>query len=117
LDGVQAAFTKAQTALASGTLTLADVKGIDAAFNDAVTSDVTAPTTTATPTVSFSPSPTQDVRAFNDSFGGIGGFGDLNINVNGGLATSAEIGQAIVNALRAYNRAAGPASISTSAYI
>ena len=38
--------------------------------------------------------------------GGMGG-GDININVNGGMATSAEIGQNIVNALRAYQRTSG----------
>ncbi len=37
--------------------------------------------------------------------------GQYEININGGLATSAEIGQAVVNAIRAYNRSAGPALI------
>ena len=40
------------------------------------------------------------------------GGGDVNINVNGGLATSAEIGQAITNALRAYSRSAGPLALN-----
>lgn len=40
------------------------------------------------------------------------GGGDININVNGGLATSAEIGQAITNALRAYSRSAGPLALN-----
>jgi hypothetical protein len=40
--------------------------------------------------------------------------GNVTVNVNGGLATSAEIGQAIVNALRAYNRSAGPANIAVA---
>ena len=35
------------------------------------------------------------------------GGGDININVTGGMATSAEIGQTIVNALRAYQRTSG----------
>ncbi len=43
--------------------------------------------------------------------------GGITVNVNGGFSTSAEIGQAVVNALRAFNRAAGPASLSTSAYL
>jgi hypothetical protein len=38
--------------------------------------------------------------------GNMGG-GDININVTGGMATSAEIGQNIVNALRAYQRTSG----------
>jgi hypothetical protein len=32
----------------------------------------------------------------------------MTVNVNGGLSTSADIGEAVVNALRAYNRSAGP---------
>ncbi len=35
-------------------------------------------------------------------------------NVTGGLSTSAEIGQAVVNAIRAYNRSAGPAQIQVA---
>lgn len=42
---------------------------------------------------------------------GAGG-GDVNINVNGGLATSAEIGQTVLNALRAYQRSAGPLNLN-----
>jgi hypothetical protein len=38
--------------------------------------------------------------------------GDVNINVNGGLATSAEIGQSVLNALRAYSRSAGPLALN-----
>jgi phage-related minor tail protein len=40
------------------------------------------------------------------------GGGDVNINVTGGLATSAEIGQSVVNALRAYSRSAGPLALN-----
>ncbi len=38
----------------------------------------------------------------------------MTINVMGGLATSADIGQAVVNAIRAYNRSAGPANIQVA---
>jgi hypothetical protein len=47
-----------------------------------------------------------------DRLGGMGG--GVTVNVNGGLATSAEIGQAVVNAIRAYNRSAGPANIQVA---
>ena len=40
--------------------------------------------------------------------------GGITVNVTGGLATSAEIGQAVVNAIRAYNRSAGPAQIQVA---
>ena len=36
----------------------------------------------------------------------------ITINVTGGLATSAEIGQSVVNALRAYSRSAGPLALN-----
>ena len=100
LDGVQAAFNYAQTGLATPGLNLADIKGIGAAFDSGM----------AGPSVSAITSG----RSFNDSFGGIGGFGDMNINISGGIGTSAEIGEAVVNAIRAYNRAAGPANIAVA---
>jgi succinyl-CoA synthetase beta subunit len=40
--------------------------------------------------------------------------GGITVNVNGGLATSAEIGQAVVNAIKAFNRTNGPASIQVA---
>jgi len=40
--------------------------------------------------------------------------GGVTINVTGGLATSAEIGESVVNALRAYSRSAGPLQISVA---
>ncbi len=46
--------------------------------------------------------------------GGGGGHQEIFVNVTGGLATSAEIGQAVVNAIRAYNRSAGPAQIQVA---
>lgn len=45
--------------------------------------------------------------------GNMGG-GGVTVNVTGGLASSAEIGQAVVNAIRAYNRSAGPAQIQVA---
>lgn len=41
---------------------------------------------------------------------------NITINVEGGLASSSEIGQAVVNAIRAFNRTNGPAQIAVSAY-
>jgi hypothetical protein len=34
--------------------------------------------------------------------------GDVTINVTGGMATSAEIGQSVLNSLKAYERTNGP---------
>jgi hypothetical protein len=38
--------------------------------------------------------------------------GGVTINVTGGIATSAEIGESVVNALRAYSRSAGPLALN-----
>ena len=40
--------------------------------------------------------------------------GGVTINVTGGLSTSAEIGQSVVNALRAYSRTAGPLQLNVA---
>jgi hypothetical protein len=40
------------------------------------------------------------------------GGGNVTINVTGGIATSAEIGESVVNALRAYSRSAGPLALN-----
>jgi hypothetical protein len=45
-----------------------------------------------------------------DRMGSLGG--NVTVNVTGGLSTSAEIGQAVVNALRAYSRSAGPLALN-----
>ena len=44
--------------------------------------------------------------SFQDRFSGSP---EITVNVNGGLATSAEIGQAVVDAIRSYNTVNGPA--------
>ena len=93
LRGVEAAFAVAQARLAGKGLKLADVKGISAGFNDAISSPVAAP-----------------ISRPDSNFGGPGG--GVTVNVSGGISTSAEIGEAVVNAIRAYNRAAGPANIA-----
>ena len=42
------------------------------------------------------------------------GMGNYTININGGLGSSAEIGTAVVNAIRAFNRQNGPANIAVA---
>jgi hypothetical protein len=97
LDGIQAALNLAQSELAAPGLNLADVKGIGAAFDAGMTSRSAGPIV--------------------DPSGGLfngGGLGSFSININGGISTSAEIGESVVNAIRAYNRAAGPANIAVA---
>ena len=97
LKGVEAAFAIAQARLAGKGLKLADIKGISAGFGDAISAPTAAP---------ISP------PGFNygDPFGVKG----MTININGGIGTNAEQGEAVVNAIRAYNRAAGPANIAVA---
>jgi SLT domain-containing protein len=47
-----------------------------------------------------------------DKLGNMGG--NITINVTGGIATSAEIGESVVNALRAYSRSAGPLQLQVA---
>jgi hypothetical protein len=42
------------------------------------------------------------------------GAGNYTININGGLGSSADIGTAVVNAIRAFNRQNGPANIQVA---
>ena len=95
LNGVQAAFGVAQKKLAGKNLKLADIKGISAGFNEAISQSAAA-----------------TINRPDTNYGGPGGA--VTVNVQGGISTSAEIGEAVVNAIRAYNRAAGPANIAVS---
>jgi hypothetical protein len=95
LDGVQATFTAAQTALAAPGLTLADIKGIGAAFDNGLTGPAVTPVASG--------------RSFNDSFGGIGGWeGGFNVTVQAGLvSTPDQIGQQIIEAIQKAQRRSG----------
>ena len=97
LAGVEAAMAVANARLAGKGLKLADVKGISAGFNDAISAPVAAP-----------------VSRPGTNFGGPGGGGQFVINVNGGLATSADIGKAVVNSIRQFNLLNGPANIQVA---
>lgn len=93
LQGVEAAFAAAQAKMGQKGLTLPEIKGIGAGFAEAI-----------------SPQPVGRVIPKRPGQG-YEDFASLTVNVTGGLATSAEVGQAVVNSIRAYNRSAGPANI------
>jgi hypothetical protein len=95
LQGVEAAFAEAQKRLAKKGLKIADIKGISASFGEALSGPTVMPITPSRP----------------EAGSGAPGTG-VTVNVQGGINTSAEIGEAVVNAIRAYNRAAGPANIA-----
>ena len=102
LAGVEAAMAVAQSKLEGTGLTLADVKGISAGFNEAidpiksVLPEIAAP---SAPRIIPIGAPTDKGQPLN---------GGVTINVNSQLATKAEIGEAVNNALIAYNRLSGP---------
>ena len=85
----------ANSRLAGKGLKLADVKGISAGFNDAISAPVAAPIT-------------------RPGSGAPGGGNQFVINVNGGLASSADIGKAVVNSIRQFNLLNGPANIQVA---
>jgi hypothetical protein len=95
LQGVEAAFAEAQKRLGAKGLKLPDIKGIGASFSESIAGPSVTPIQVSKPT---------------PGYGGPGG--GVTINVTGGISTSAEIGESVVNAIRAYNRAAGPANIA-----
>jgi hypothetical protein len=97
LAGVEAAMAVAQARLGKKGINLADVKGISSGFNNAIS---TTPTMTAPTMPSVIPvgAPTDKGRPL----------GNVTINVASQLATKGEVGEAINDALRAYNRLSGP---------
>ena len=98
LQGVEAAFDEAQKRLKAKGLKLADIKGISAGFSEAITRPQVA---SVTPMVN----PTEGW--------GIGANGNITINLSS-LVPTAQTGEVIINSIRAYNRAAGPANIAVA---
>jgi gas vesicle protein len=98
LRGVQDAFDVAQGKLQGTGLNLADIKGISAGFNDSISGRIVEPI--APPSFDY-----------NDPFGVKGN--TYNINVSG-VMSNAQTGEEIVNNIRAFNRAAGPANIAVA---
>lgn len=110
LAGVEAAMAVAQSKLEGTGLTLADVKGISAGFNEAI-----SPITSVMPVVN---APTVPGGGFDNTRPTDKGqplpSGNVTINVNSQLATKAEVGEAVNDALRAYNRLSGPLQLQIS---
>jgi len=96
LQGVEAAFAEAQKRLKAKGLKIADIKGISAGFSEAITRPVPAVT------------PIQTGQSM-----GLPGGGDITINLST-LVPTAQTGEVIINSIRAYNRAAGPANIAVA---
>ena len=103
LAGVEAAMAVAQSKLAGKGITLADVKGISAGFNEAI-----SPIENVMPIIKAPQTPRVIPIGAPTDKGNPLGEGGVTINVNSQLATKAEIGEAVNNALIAYNRLSGP---------
>jgi hypothetical protein len=100
LAGVQSAIQAAEQLLKNPNLKLADVKGIGAKFASNVSSISLAPTT--------SPTFTGDTSGIMAERGG----NNYTVNINGGVLTNAQTGKVVIDAVKSFNRASGPADIS-----
>jgi hypothetical protein len=98
LAGVQSAIQAAEVLLKNPNLKLADVKGIGANFANTVsTINTGAP---ASPT--SAPGGAAAARGGNN----------YTVNVNGGVMTNAQTGKVVIDAVKSFNRASGPADIA-----
>ena len=103
VQGIMDAIAQAQKKLKNPNLKLADLKGIGAAFS------------ASTSRVNLSPSAgSYDVSQSIQEHMAMRGASPVSINVTGGISTSAEIGESVVNALRAYSRSAGPLQLQVA---
>lgn len=99
LAGVQSAIQAAEQLLKNPNLKLADVKGIGAKFANTVSTISLAPTA--------SPAFTGDTSGIMAERGG----NSYTVNVNGGVMTNAQTGKVVIDAIKSFNRASGPADI------
>ena len=98
LAGIQEAIKAAEKLLKNPNLKLADVKGIGAKFANTVsTINTGAPD-----------SPTSGVGGAAAARGG----NSYTVNVNGGVMTNAQTGKVVIDAVKSFNRASGPADIA-----
>jgi hypothetical protein len=100
LAGVQSAIQAAEKLLKNPNLKLADVKGIGAQFANTMSSISLAPTA--------SPTFTGDTSGIMAERGG----NNYTVNVNGGVMTNAQTGKVVIDAIKSFNRASGPADIA-----
>jgi hypothetical protein len=97
VQGIMDAIAQAQKKLKNPNLKIADLKGIGAAFSNTVSSiDTSAPS-----------SPASSLADLMAARGG----SSYTVNVTGGLASSTEIGKAVINSIKEFNRTSGPADI------
>jgi hypothetical protein len=100
LAGVQSAIQAAEQLLKNPNLKLADVKGIGAKFASDLNTINLGPTS--------SPTFTGDTSGIMAERGG----NNYTVNINGGIMTNAQTGKVVIDAVKSFNRASGPADIA-----
>jgi len=100
LAGVQSAIQAAEKLLKNPNLKLADVKGIGAKFANTVSTISLAPT--------VAPTFTGDTSGIMAERGG----NQYTVNIQGGVMTNAQTGKVVIDAIKSFNRASGPADIA-----
>ena len=100
VKGITDVIVQLEKKLKNPNLKLADLKGIGASFSSSVAN--------LTPASVSAPLLSAEERA--GIMAGRGG-DQYNINISGGMATSAEIGRLVIDNIKAANRAYGPAAI------
>ena len=115
--GVNDAVNKYKQILKDPNLSLADLKGIGAQFGAEI--DTLIPPSISGgvgDTISGGGVSSGIADFMNQRLVGLAQSNTYQITVNGGMLTNAEVGQAIVNNLRAFNRQQGAASIAVTGY-
>ena len=97
---MQSAIQAAEQLLKNPNLKLADVKGIGAKFASDLNTINLGPTS--------SPTFTGDTSGIMAERGG----NNYTVNINGGIMTNAQTGKVVIDAVKSFNRASGPADIA-----
>jgi len=110
--GLESVLAKYEQILANPKLTTKRLENLlEQAQTDIAFTQITAGQTIATPAPTAS-----SIASVNQAKAARTGGAPVTVNVNGGLATSAEIGKVVTNSLKAYARQTGPLEIPTVGY-
>jgi hypothetical protein len=110
--GLESVLAKYEKILANPKLTTKRLETLlDKAQTDIAFTQITAGQTIATPAPTAS-----SIASVNQAKTARTSAAPVTVNVNGGLATSAEIGKVVTNSLKAYARQTGPLEIPTVGY-
>jgi hypothetical protein len=112
--GIESVISNYKGILKNPNLTLEQLLNMSNQFGtDQAFMDITGATDIAAPSADGLSASIAEHMAMRQAAGAQAGY---TINVNGGLDSSAAIGQAVVNAIRSFNRTNGPAQIAVSSY-